>query len=107
MRCFSGLQRVSTRRVSFRFVPDTLGGLQAPTQTLPLRWKISMPFAAVLTPSARWRHGDNIQYFLNKETGTSAHCWQTATTFTFLESIIRGWAVSLPRANATGGRERR
>jgi hypothetical protein len=30
--------------------------------------------AAARTPSARWRHGDNIPHFLNRETGTSAHC---------------------------------
>src|ERR1700691_1055181 len=107
MRCFSGFQRVLTRRVSFSFVPDTLGGLQDLIKTRPLRQKTSMPFAAVLTRSVRWRRGDNIPHFLNRETGTSAHCWQPATTFTFSELIIRGLAGSFPRASVIAGRERR
>src|ERR1700722_9797544 len=109
MRCFSGFQRALTRRVSFRFVPDILVGLQDRTRTLPLRQKTSMPFAAVLTPSVRWRHGDNIPHFLNRETGTSAHCWHPALTCTSSELIIRGLAGSFPRrvqsrGGSAGGR---
>src|ERR1700722_14428231 len=107
MRCFSGGQRALSRRVSFRFVPDTLGGLQDLTRTLPLRQKTSMPFAAVLTTYVRCRHGYNIPHFMKTETGTSPHFRQAATTFTFSGLIIRGSVGSLPRVSAIARRERR
>jgi hypothetical protein len=69
--------RVPTRvdPASFaQICPQYTGGSQDLTRTLPLRQKTTMPFAAARTPSARWRHGDNIPHFLNRETGTSAHC---------------------------------
>src|ERR1700756_79240 len=100
MRSFSGFPRVLIPRVTFKYLPGTRDGLQEQIKSLPSQPKILRPFGAVLTAFVRWRHGDNIPRFLNRETGTSPRFWQPATTFTFSELIIRGWAGSLPRASA-------